>query len=284
MKIEIDYNKLNKNYSEFIIDSSSLIYLNKARVLDKFLSKFKIYIIEEVKKEIEKKENFLIHYKKNQNLLFLTKIKFNNYDNNKSNIIIKDNQINNYNEIKRNNKDNKNNEINKSSKITKGNESNDNKIFKDNENNNDDKIIKDNKYNKNYELNKDSKKIKIINNNKYIDNNNYKKIKNSNNNEYIDLTRYEKIDKISKISSTDLLIIKTALKKNLPLITEDKKIMEVCKNLDITFFNSLIVIYFLVKNKIYSKKEGINKLFALSNIGWYSDKVFKLVFDLIDNL
>lgn len=181
MKVEINFEQLQKNYTSFYIDSSSLIYLEKANILENVLKIYKLLVLNEIKDEIAQKDNFLIFYEKDNNIVFLDKY----------------NTTDNYNDI-----------------------------FK-------------------------SDKLK----------------------------KYYK-----KLSKNDLILIFEAFNNNLPVITEDKNIMHICDFLNIPYFNSLIIVYFLVKRKIYSKKEGIKKLFKLSTIGWYSEKVFDIVFNLIDKI
>ncbi len=88
----------------------------------------------------------------------------------------------------------------------------------------------------------------------------------------------------SKLSYTDTQIYLLSEKYNIPVVTEDKRIISHLEQNNMIHFNSLIMVFFLVKKGYYDKKTGVRKLFDIGNIAWYSDRVFDSVFNLIHKI
>lgn len=112
--------------------------------------------------------------------------------------------------------------------------------------------------------------------------NNYKLIK-IEENEIIDFLKENSFDKKQKLTFTDISIILSADKLNLPVVTEDKNIIAYFYKKNIPFLNSLSLVFILLREKLIEKNFALNKIFEISKYGFYSDEVFSAIFNLIIN-
>ena len=168
-RVEIDAEVVNKKYEGFIMDTSSIIYMYKAGILDIFLGHYSVYITEDVFHEIDSQKDFL------GDLIL-------EYEN----VIVEVRGI--------------------------------------------DGLISDN-----------------------------------------------------ELSFTDIGILELAIERGFPVFSEDKGIMTFLKEKKMIFFNSLIAVYFLLRDGYINRQESIAKLFQLNRIGWYSESIFRAAFKLIEN-
>jgi hypothetical protein len=91
----------------------------------------------------------------------------------------------------------------------------------------------------------------------------------------------------SEIASTDQKLLRACIVKDLPLISEDRKLLLDAYKNNILYFNSLMMLnYLLLKNKI-SQKEYISLLEKLKSIARYGKDVWRFgaeVNNVISNL
>ncbi len=79
---------------------------------------------------------------------------------------------------------------------------------------------------------------------------------------------------------TDCIIVKTAFEKKLPVISEDKEILQHAAEKNLPYFNSLMMLCFLLSKKTISAVEYENFLGALKDFAWYSGSVYKYADEL----
>jgi hypothetical protein len=85
----------------------------------------------------------------------------------------------------------------------------------------------------------------------------------------------------------DPYLIKTAKYLKLPVISEDKKILMQAKRLGLAFFNTLMIMNFLIYKKIINHTEYQTALDWLKNEAYYDKRIFEYgehVFERITEL
>ena len=100
--------------------------------------------------------------------------------------------------------------------------------------------------------------------------------------------KYIKVINIKEIHSvkqdTDQNLLETAKYFQLPIISEDKKILMQAKHMGLSFFNTLMIMNFLIYKKVINQAEYQTALEKLQNEAYYDKIIFeygKTVFERI---
>ncbi len=88
--------------------------------------------------------------------------------------------------------------------------------------------------------------------------------------ELLDLKEVEKDNKDS-----DLYLIETAKSLHLPIISEDKKILMQAKRLGLAFFNTLMIMNFLIYKRVINQADYQTALDQLQNEAYYDKNIFE---------
>lgn len=86
----------------------------------------------------------------------------------------------------------------------------------------------------------------------------------------------------NSLSSTDFDLFLTGVTVNLPIFTEDKKIIKLCEKCQISFYNSLIALIVLTYDNLINHSDAVNIMFKINSIAWYSNKIFNSAFELLE--
>lgn len=100
--------------------------------------------------------------------------------------------------------------------------------------------------------------------------------------ENIEIIVSEKIQEKNK--PTDLCLTETAKTLRLPVISEDKKILMAAKRVGLPFFNTLMIMNFLVYKQVIDRRQYKDALHLLQGRAFYDASVFeygKSVFEKI---
>jgi hypothetical protein len=90
----------------------------------------------------------------------------------------------------------------------------------------------------------------------------------------IDLKRIKEVKSKNAALSNDQKLIRCALDLNLPVISEDKKILNTLRNHGVPYFNALMMLNFLLYKERITSESYPYYLDALLQIAWYSNKVW----------
>ncbi|MBP8990983.1 MAG: hypothetical protein KBG82_03305 [Spirochaetes bacterium] len=88
--------------------------------------------------------------------------------------------------------------------------------------------------------------------------------------------------KCNSLSPTDFDLFLTGVTVNLPIFTEDKKIIKLCEKCKISFYNSLIALVVLTFDGLIDHSDAISIMFKINSIAWYSNKIFNSAFELLE--
>jgi hypothetical protein len=81
-------------------------------------------------------------------------------------------------------------------------------------------------------------------------------------------------EKKKKAVDTDQQLVKTAEHLNIPVISEDKKVLMSAKKICLPYFNTLMMINFLFFKNVISEKRAEELFKSLKNVSYYSDEVW----------
>ncbi|MBN1500626.1 MAG: hypothetical protein JW982_10740 [Spirochaetes bacterium] len=79
---------------------------------------------------------------------------------------------------------------------------------------------------------------------------------------------------------TDYIILKIAIESNSPVISEDREILKHAADKNIPYFNSLMMLNFLVYKKIINSSQYNDYLDILKKFAWYGKHIYKYADDV----
>ena len=86
------------------------------------------------------------------------------------------------------------------------------------------------------------------------------------------------------IAATDKKLIDCALRLNLPIISEDRKILRTALEKRMDYFNSLMMLNFVFYRRQLSEQEYQSYLEKLTAIAWYGNEIWEFGFKLHESL
>lgn len=93
--------------------------------------------------------------------------------------------------------------------------------------------------------------------------------------EKINEKEYEKIKKLFGLWAGEAEVLALSLKYKLPIITDDKKCLNVAKSINIKYMTSLDIVIALFKKSRINKQKALSSLESLEEYGWYKKDVIK---------
>lgn len=93
--------------------------------------------------------------------------------------------------------------------------------------------------------------------------------------EKVDKKSYKKIWKLFGLWAGEAEVLALAIKKNVAIVSDDKKCINAAKALNIACITSLDIVVALFKKKQINKQKTIKSLETLEEYGWYKGDVIK---------